>query len=45
MTPVRVFGELLSYLMTEKSPGETVVLTIIRDNEEKEVRVTLGKRP
>ncbi len=43
--PVRVFGELLSYLMTEKSPGETVVLTIIRDNEQKEVRVTLGKRP
>jgi S1-C subfamily serine protease len=43
--PIRVFGELLSYLMTEKSPGETVVLTIIRDNEEKEVRVTLGKRP
>ena len=43
--PVRVFGELLSYLMTEKSPGETVVLTIIRDNEQKEVEVTLGKRP
>jgi len=43
--PVRVFGELLSYLMTEKSPGETVVLTIIRENEEMEVEVTLGKRP
>jgi 2-alkenal reductase len=43
--PVRVFGELLSYLMTEKSPGDTVVLTIIRDNEQKEVEVTLGKRP
>ena len=43
--PVRVFGELLSYLMTEKSPGESVVLTIIRDNEQKEVAVTLGKRP
>lgn len=43
--PVRVFGELLSYLMTEKSPGETVVLTLIRDNEQKEVEVTLGKRP
>ncbi len=43
--PVRVFGELLSYLMTEKSPGETVILTIIRDNEQKEVAVTLGKRP
>ncbi|MCD4671197.1 MAG: trypsin-like peptidase domain-containing protein [Anaerolineaceae bacterium] len=43
--PVRVFGELLSYLMTEKSPGETVKLTIIRDNEQKEVEITLDKRP
>lgn len=43
--PVRVFGELLSYLMTEKSPGDTVVLTIIRDNEQLEVEVILGKRP
>jgi 2-alkenal reductase len=43
--PVRVFGELLAYLMTEKSPGENVVLTIIRDNQEKEVTVTLDKRP
>lgn len=43
--PVRVFGELLSYLMTEKSPGETVVMTIIRDKEEMQVEITLGKRP
>jgi 2-alkenal reductase len=43
--PVRVFGDLLSYLMTSKSPGDTLSLTIIRDNEQKEVNVTLGKRP
>ena len=43
--PVRVFGELLSYLMTEKSPGETVVMTIVRDKEEMQVEITLGKRP
>lgn len=43
--PIRVFGELLSYLMENKSPGDLLVLTIIRDNQQKEVTVTLGKRP
>jgi S1-C subfamily serine protease len=43
--PVLVFGDLLSYLMVNKSPGDTITLTIIRDNEEKEVSLTLGKRP
>jgi S1-C subfamily serine protease len=43
--PVRVFGDLLSYLMENKSPGDTLVLTIIRDQDEMEVTVTLGKRP
>ncbi len=43
--PIRVFGDLLSYLMENKSPGDTIALTIIRDNEQKEVTVTLGKRP
>lgn len=43
--PVQVFAEMLSYLMENKSPGDTVTLTIIRNNEQKEVVVTLGKRP
>jgi 2-alkenal reductase len=43
--PVRVFGDLLGYLMENKSPGDSLVLTIIRDNEQKEVTVILGKRP
>jgi S1-C subfamily serine protease len=43
--PVQVFGDLLSYLMVNKSPGDTILLTIFRDNEEKEVNLTLGKRP
>ena len=42
--PVRVFGDLLSYLMTSKSPGETITLTIVRDNQEQEVKITLDKR-
>lgn len=43
--PVKVFAEMLSYLMENKSPGETITLTIIRDNQQKEVIITLGKRP
>ena len=42
---VRVFGDLLTYLMTNKSPGDTIVLTILRSGEKKEVSITLGKRP
>jgi S1-C subfamily serine protease len=43
--PVRVFGDFLSYLMTNKSPGDQIVLTIIREGEEMEVNLTLAKRP
>ena len=43
--PVHVFGDLLSYLMENKSPGDTIQLTILRDNQQKEVTITLGKRP
>jgi S1-C subfamily serine protease len=43
--PVRVFGDLLGYMMETKSPGDTMTFTIIRDGEQKEVVVTLGKRP
>jgi S1-C subfamily serine protease len=42
---VRVFGDLLTYLMTSKSPGDTIVLTVLRNGERKEVPITLGKRP
>jgi len=43
--PVMVFGDLLSYIQGNKGPGDTVVFTVIRDNQQKEVSVTLGKRP
>jgi 2-alkenal reductase len=42
---VRVFGDLLSYLMENKSPGDVITVTILRDNQPKEVSITLGKRP
>jgi S1-C subfamily serine protease len=42
--PVLVFADLLNYLLETKSPGDTIILTIIRDNQQKEVSVTLGTR-
>jgi 2-alkenal reductase len=43
--PVRTFSDLLSYLIQEKSPGDTIILTIIRDEREIEIDLILGKRP
>ena len=31
--PIATFDELLSYLITNKSPGDPVVLTILRDGK------------
>jgi 2-alkenal reductase len=44
-TPARTFDEMLAYLLTNKSPGDTVVLTVLRDNQPVDVTVTLDKRP
>jgi 2-alkenal reductase len=38
------FGELLSYLLTQKAPGEDVVLSILREGETIDITVTLGSR-
>ena len=43
--PVDTFDDLLSYLITNKSPGDTVVLTILREGQTMEIPVTLGERP
>ncbi|HSG41716.1 MAG TPA: trypsin-like peptidase domain-containing protein [Anaerolineales bacterium] len=43
--PVTTFDELLSFLITSKSPGDTVVLTVIRDGQQVDITVTLGDRP
>ena len=43
--PVQVFGDLLTYLMENKSPGDQLVVTVLRDNQQEEVVITLGKRP
>ena len=42
---VDTFDDLLSFLTTNKSPGETVVLTVLRDGQPTDITVTLGRRP
>jgi 2-alkenal reductase len=44
-TEVRTFADLLGYLFSFKSPGDTVVLTVLRGEEETQIKLTLGKRP
>jgi 2-alkenal reductase len=43
--PIREFDELISYLIANKSPGDTVVLTVLRGDEKLDITVTLDKRP
>jgi len=39
------FEELVSYLVTKASPGDTIALTVLRDGQTQEINVVLGTRP
>jgi S1-C subfamily serine protease len=41
---VLTYSDLISYLMSKKSPGDEVVLQILRNGEIMDVKVTLGDR-
>ncbi|MFN2119463.1 MAG: S1C family serine protease [Anaerolineales bacterium] len=43
--PVLQYDDLIAYLITQKSPGDQVVLTVVRGSQTEEITVTLGKRP
>ena len=43
--PVRTFDEMLAYLITNKGPGDSVVLQVLRGEEKVDVTVVLGSRP
>ena len=43
--PVRDFGEMISYLLNHKEPGDVVIMTVFRGGEDIQVELTLGKRP
>ena len=42
---VRTFDEMLAYLITNKGPGDSVILQVLRGNEKVDVTVVLGSRP
>ena len=42
---VRLFSDFLSYIMSNKSPGEEIIVTIKRQGEEMEIPLVLDKRP
>lgn len=43
--PVRRFEDLVSFLVTKAAPGQTVTLTVLRDDQELKIDVVLGSRP
>ncbi len=43
--PIKTFDDLLRYLINHKSPGDTVTLTVLRDEQSVDVVITLAKRP
>lgn len=43
--PVKEFSDLLSYMVLNKTPGDVITFTVLRDGKQMDVPVTLGKRP
>ena len=42
---IRSFNELLAYLISNKSPGDSVVLTVLRGDDQLDITLKLDKRP
>jgi S1-C subfamily serine protease len=42
--PIKDFSELMSYMVVNKNPGETITFTVIRDGQTLDVDVLLGQR-
>jgi 2-alkenal reductase len=43
--PVLQYDDLIAYLITQKAPGDDVVMTVIRGDETLDITVELAKRP
>ena len=43
--PVRTEGDLMSYLLLNKSPGDVITLTVMRGDQKVDLKLTLGTRP
>ena len=44
-TPVSTFDDILIYLARYTSPGDALVLTVLRDGEQRDFTLTLAERP
>jgi S1-C subfamily serine protease len=42
--PIKDFSELMSYMVVNKNPGETITFTVLRDGRTLDVDVLLGHR-
>jgi S1-C subfamily serine protease len=42
---VRDFSDMITYILNNTSPGNTITFTVLRDGEEIQLDLTLGKRP
>jgi 2-alkenal reductase len=42
---VKIYDDLIGYLVEYKSPGESIVLTVLRGSETKDLTLNLIKRP
>jgi 2-alkenal reductase len=42
---IRDFNEMITYLIYNRSPGDSVLITVLRDNQVVELDLVLGKRP
>jgi S1-C subfamily serine protease len=43
--PIQLFEDMMRYLTTHKSPGDTIKLTVLRGDQKMDVTLTLGTRP
>jgi S1-C subfamily serine protease len=43
--PVDTFNDLIGYVVANRSPGETIVLSVLRDGRALDLSLTLEKRP
>jgi 2-alkenal reductase len=43
--PVKTFDDVLLYLTMQTTPGQTVILTILRDGQYQDISLQLGTRP
>ncbi len=42
--PVKIYGDLISYIFKNKFPGDVITMTILRNDKQMEVDLTLGSR-